>query len=83
MMAQCLHLILYASLGLVLGYGVSQALSRPVNNNTLLMRDNREQLTVKYRPSYKDLTEKEKRFNIFKENVERFGELQYSGFKSP
>lgn len=67
----CFHLMLCV-LALVLGYVASRDLPRPLDdNNTLSMRDRHEQWMVKYGRSYKDLVEKEKRFNIFKSNVER------------
>ncbi|CAO2837285.1 unnamed protein product [Amaranthus hypochondriacus] len=55
-------------------------MSRPIDNNNnnnelLSMKDKHEQWMVKYGRTYKDLVEKEKRFNIFKENVERIEEF--------
>ncbi|KAL2895502.1 Senescence-specific cysteine protease SAG39 [Bienertia sinuspersici] len=66
-------LLMSYAIALVLVHCGSHALCRPLdsNNTALSMRDRHEQWMAKYGRTYKDLSEKEKRFNIFKENVER------------
>ncbi|KDP23191.1 hypothetical protein JCGZ_00324 [Jatropha curcas] len=56
------------NLVLVLGLFASQALARPLQDET--MKERHEMWMAKYGRVYKDNAEKEKRFNIFKNNVE-------------
>lgn len=64
--------VLCIILVLVLGCYASLAWSRPLDDDKALsIRERHEQWMAKYGRKYKDSVEKEKRFNIFKENVER------------
>jgi len=53
---------------LLLALGISQVMSRKLQETSL--RERHEQWMVKYGRVYKDAAEKEKRFQIFKDNVE-------------
>ncbi|XP_037494828.1 senescence-specific cysteine protease SAG39-like [Jatropha curcas] len=64
---------------LVLGLFASQAFARPLQNET--MKERHEMWMAKYGRVYKDSAEKEKRFNIFKNNVEFIESFNKDGNK--
>nr|AHA62778.1 RCR3-like cysteine protease [Mirabilis jalapa] len=68
--------LLCLSLVLVLGHWAFQASSaRPLDHEQVSMRERHEQWMARHGREYKDDIEKEKRFQIFKENVKRIEEF--------
>lgn len=69
---QHFQLLFFAFLFIVLGLQKSPTLARPLNHHTTLsIRERHELWMAKHGRAYTDSIEKEKRYNIFKENVER------------
>ncbi|XP_021728537.1 zingipain-2-like [Chenopodium quinoa] len=60
------------ALVLILGFCANQVLARPLDHHKALsLRERHELWMARHGRVYKDVIEKEKRFNIFKKNVER------------
>ena len=65
---------------LILAFGISQVMSRKLNEASLIERH--EQWMEKYGRDYKDAEEKQKRFLIFKDNVEFIESFNAAGDKA-
>lgn len=69
------------ALFLLLAVGISRVISRELHETETSLRERHEQWMAKYDKVYKDAAEKEKRFLIFKDNVEFIESFNAAGNK--